>query len=287
MKIRLITALILLLILALALATYGTLAFDIIVAGICIFAMWEIYSAAKLEKSLYIYIVFAVLSLVVLLGLNYLNGIVLAFLAYAFIVFVALCIMRFSATNSLGKFMLVFLLNVIVFVCFYSVLSTKHYFLQNNYGYDALYFVLIALNCAWGADSAAYFSGRYLGKRKLSPTISPNKTVEGAIGGIIGSVALGQVVTVIYILIAGDLMGLGFETLRPRFYISIAVICAVGAVLGIIGDLFASCVKRVCGVKDYGSIFPGHGGLMDRFDSVTFTMPFVTLSSIVIVTSII
>ena len=124
------------------------------------------------------------------------------------------------------------------------------------------------------SDTLAYLVGSLIGGKKLCPKISPNKTVEGAVGGILGSVLLGLVITAIYDVIAGHL---AVEDFTAYHYLLICILAAVSSVLGILGDLFASAVKRQCGIKDYGTIFPGHGGVMDRFDSVMFIAPFLTI----------
>lgn len=114
-------------------------------------------------------------------------------------------------------------------------------------------------------DMAAYFVGVRYGRVKLNPVISPKKTVEGAIGGLAGTV-----VTAIVIYIIAGLFGLS----QPAF-VHFIVIGLVGGVVAQIGDLFASSVKRHCHVKDFGNIFPGHGGMMDRLDSILFVTMFI------------
>ena len=113
----------------------------------------------------------------------------------------------------------------------------------------------IALCIPWVADTLAYFSGFFFGKRKLCPEISPKKTVEGAIGGVAGT---GIVAVVVY----GFAKSWDIVPLLVVFFGAMIL-----AVVSIYGDLFASVVKRHFGVKDYGKLFPGHGGIMDRFDS--------------------
>lgn len=113
----------------------------------------------------------------------------------------------------------------------------------------------VALCIPWVADTMAYFTGFFFGKRKLCPEISPKKTVEGAIGGVAGT---GIVAVVVY----GFVSGWEIWDLLPVF-----IGAMILAVVSIYGDLFASVVKRHFGVKDYGKLFPGHGGIMDRFDS--------------------
>lgn len=116
---------------------------------------------------------------------------------------------------------------------------------------------------AWITDSCAYFAGRAFGKHKLAPVISPKKTVEGAVGGVVGT----AVIMVVYGLLVG-----AFTAAKPV----ILHLAALGLLCGVVsqlGDLGASAIKREYGIKDYGSIMPGHGGIMDRFDSVLFVAP--------------
>ena len=113
----------------------------------------------------------------------------------------------------------------------------------------------------------AFFVGRSIGKHKFAPKISPNKTLEGAIGGVVGGV-LG-------FLVFGLCMQYIFE-LTPN-YLLLGVFGLLGAVIAEIGDLSASAIKREFSLKDYGDIMPGHGGVMDRFDSVLFVAPLLYL----------
>lgn len=121
-------------------------------------------------------------------------------------------------------------------------------------------FVLLPFVAAWMTDTGAYFTGVFLGKHKLAPEISPKKTVEGSIGGII--------VCAVSFLVYGIIIGIEGKTLI------VFTLCALAmSVIAQIGDLSMSLIKRQYGIKDYGVIFPGHGGILDRFDSVLFTAP--------------
>jgi len=165
----------------------------------------------------------------------------------------------------------------IVIFCFYSFIRLKELLPVETYGYDAMFFILLILCFAWGGDTCAYFAGRAFGKHKLCPVVSPQKTVEGAIGGVLGTMVFGVVATVIYSIAANRMEEFTRTNIGVSMYVVIALLACVAAVLGIYGDLFASVVKRQCGIKDYGTIFPGHGGILDRFDSVMFIAPFVTM----------
>lgn len=132
--------------------------------------------------------------------------------------------------------------------------------IRNEYGVFAL---LLAFICAWITDTGAYFTGRFLGKHKLIPTVSPKKTVEGAIGGTIFCV----IIVLIYV------HGLGL--VKSESIIYTIIFAVLTSVLSQLGDLVASSVKRDANIKDFGNLLPGHGGLTDRFDSVMFIAPVV------------
>lgn len=117
---------------------------------------------------------------------------------------------------------------------------------------------------AWFTDTFAYFVGIYMGKAKLCPKISPKKTIEGALGGIIGSVTLCTLSGIIF-------NNLGVDIKLIHFVIS-GFLCGIASELG---DLAASYIKRYTGIKDFGNLIPGHGGILDRFDSILFTAPVI------------
>lgn len=119
---------------------------------------------------------------------------------------------------------------------------------------------------AWGSDTCAYCVGMLFGKHKIAPKLSPKKSLEGCIGGVVGAALLG----VIYALIIQDKM---VEITNPIFVFG--VIGAASSVISQIGDMAASAIKRNHEIKDYGTLIPGHGGVLDRFDSIIFTAPIV------------
>lgn len=168
-----------------------------------------------------------------------------------FIVFLMMaikCIFNKNTVNEvlisfLGVFYIPFFLNHIVFIVDSSLYI----------------YVWIAFICAWATDTLAYFSGYFWGKRKLIPSVSPKKTVEGAIGGTIGCI------------FSCVLFGYIFEL----NYVHMVVMGLFGSIIAQIGDLFASVLKRHIGIKDYSNLIPGHGGILDRFDSILFTAPFI------------
>jgi phosphatidate cytidylyltransferase len=127
------------------------------------------------------------------------------------------------------------------------------------------FIVWLVFICSWGCDTCAYCVGMLFGKRKLAPVLSPKKSIEGAIGGVAGAALLGA----IYGMVVSGKVAMNNA---PVYF---AIICAVGAVISQFGDLIASGIKRQHGIKDYGKLIPGHGGVLDRFDSVIFTAPMI------------
>lgn len=127
--------------------------------------------------------------------------------------------------------------------------------------YNGIYYLLLVLNFSCVCDMGAYFVGVSMGKTKLCPEISPKKTVEGSLGGIVSSV----IVTLIITLCFGY-----FDKILPTLLLTIPL-----CVAGMAGDLFASIIKRKVGIKDYGDLIPGHGGILDRVDSILFISPLV------------
>ena len=124
---------------------------------------------------------------------------------------------------------------------------------------DGKFLVWLIFLCSWGCDTCAYCVGMLIGKHKMAPVLSPKKSIEGAVGGVVGAALLG----VIYAAATQGKMA------------EYALICAVVALISMVGDLTASAIKRNYEIKDYGKLIPGHGGILDRFDSVIFTAPMI------------
>lgn len=136
------------------------------------------------------------------------------------------------------------------------------------------FYIVLSLCAAWIADSGAYFAGTFLGKHKLCPKISPKKTVEGFIGGLLTNGIFMVIISMVYHKIRFP----EYVDFVVNFdYLKLFILGIICAVLGTLGDLSASIIKRQCNIKDYGNIMPGHGGLLDRFDSVLFVIPFMSL----------
>lgn len=131
---------------------------------------------------------------------------------------------------------------------------------------NGAYIVWLIFLCSWGCDTCAYCVGVRFGKHKMAPVLSPKKSIEGAVGGVFGTALL----TFLYLYVFRNAMGITVEEI-----LVLAGISMIGALISMVGDLTASAIKRNYGVKDYGKLIPGHGGILDRFDSVIFTAPII------------
>ena len=151
------------------------------------------------------------------------------------------------------------------FGVFYTA-AMLSYVYQTRMLEQGAYIVWLIFLCSWGSDTCAYCVGVLFGKHKMSPKLSPKKSVEGAAGGIAGSMLL----TFLYCFAFQEQIQVEFNEM-----LIFAVIGGVGALISMVGDLAASAIKRNYGIKDYGTLIPGHGGILDRFDSVIFTAPVV------------
>lgn len=135
------------------------------------------------------------------------------------------------------------------------------------------FLVWLVILCSWGCDTCAYCVGMLIGKHKMAPVLSPKKSVEGGIGGVVGAALLGA----IYALAINK-----FAAGADADVLQYALICGVGGMISQVGDLAASAIKRNHEIKDYGKLIPGHGGILDRFDSVIFTAPIIYYMAIVL-----
>jgi phosphatidate cytidylyltransferase len=155
-----------------------------------------------------------------------------------------------------------------VMVCFFGmfyVVLMLSYIYQVRIMQDGAYIVWLIFLCSWGCDTCAYLVGVMFGKHKMAPVLSPKKSIEGGIGGIAGAALLGF----IYATIFKDKITI------DNANIIFPIVCAVGGIISQIGDLTASGIKRNHNIKDYSRLIPGHGGILDRFDSVIITAPII------------
>jgi len=153
------------------------------------------------------------------------------------------------------------------FFGFFYVALTISYIYRLRISDGGAYSVWLIFIASWGADTMAYLTGILFGKHKIAPILSPKKTVEGCIGGVLGSTLIG----LIYSLIFVDELSAVYSNPVLLF----VIVSAVASIVSMIGDMAASAIKRNKNIKDYGKLIPGHGGILDRFDSVIFVAPII------------
>lgn len=155
---------------------------------------------------------------------------------------------------------------VFTYFSFFYVSLMLSYVYRTRMLENGLALVALIFLSAWGNDTCAYCVGVLFGKHKMTPKLSPKKSIEGAIGGVIGAAILGA----IYGLIIKNYVDFSYNPV-----VLFTIVCFCGSFISIIGDLAASAIKRDNSIKDYGKLIPGHGGILDRFDSIIFTAPVV------------
>ena len=145
-------------------------------------------------------------------------------------------------------------------------------FTQIRFEQHGVFYLVFIFTSTWIGDAGAFFVGTFFGKHKMAPSISPKKSWEGFVGGIVSSGIFSIIISILYEAI--DYMTTGTNNFKIDliYLFLLSIVCSV---LGVLGDFTASFIKRQCSVKDFGSIFPGHGGILDRFDSILFAAPLV------------
>jgi phosphatidate cytidylyltransferase len=187
----------------------------------------------------------------------------------AAIIFIYLVYLLGAAVFSHKKIKFVLVAAVFMALVYVIVSFTSLSLLM--YVNKGLFYFGVIIISSWGCDAGAYFIGCKFGKHKLIPDVSPNKSVEGAIGGILVSIVL----NVLYGFVVSSLGGAKVE------YLSLALLGLVLSIVAMVGDLIASLIKREYGIKDYSNLLPGHGGIVDRFDSVFPIATFLLMMSAV------
>lgn len=190
--------------------------------------------------------------------------------AFLLLVYTLAYVMFTKNKYKLSDALTFFALSIYVIGCFSSVVIVRYTNFVEDQG---KYMYLIIFLSAWICDTFAYFTGRFFGKHKLIPAISPKKTIEGAIGGII--------FTFIAMMGYGCLLKFAFKYDGISF-VHLAILGVILPIVSQIGDLIASCIKRQYDIKDFGNVFPGHGGVIDRFDSPMLVAPVICLINAIV-----
>ena len=267
MKVRIISGAVAVVILAVIMCFVKTPVFAVAVAFMAAMAVYEVLKAVKMTR-LEIIIPCMVFAFLFPLKVYVDNTNIAVGVAIFFVLLImVLQLIRFEKI-SFNETAVAAFITIVLSFAFGSLVFLRDGYLGIGDNYmenEGVFYIAIALLSAWMTDTCAYFTGFFLGRNKLCPKISPKKTVEGAIGGVLGCVLFNVIATIIY-----------NATLPEGQHYAIWLIIPISvllSVIGMCGDLSASVIKRNVGIKDYGKIMPGHGGIMDRFDSVTFTAP--------------
>lgn len=218
-----------------------------ILLSIC--GLYEFYNALKVKKFNPISVIgYIVLAVFYLIGNDFSNLIYIFVLAAIILLIIPVINLKYTFIDA--SITLLGFLYVGVLFSFIPIVNNK------TGGNFLVWLIFIG---SWGADTLAYYSGKYLGKKKLCPEVSPKKTIAGAVGGLLGST------------IGCGVFGIVISSYLPEIQIiHFFLIGALCGIMGQFGDLVASSVKRYVGIKDYSNLIPGHGGVLDRFDSILF-----------------
>lgn len=240
---------------------------NLLIAGVCIWAICEIFAALDVFRIYPIvvptlaYAAAQPLLCGTMLG-NVASGEV-AFYVYSLLLFI---LMIFQHKKIAFKDVaVVYSMVVLITASLTRVVSMFQSDPENG-----LFYVVVCLGIPWFADGGAYFAGSFFGKHRLCPEISPKKTIEGVIGGVVCGVGMMMVVNLVFDLWL-------FTGGVHANYLNMILLALIGSGISVFGDLCFSLVKRGCHIKDFGNVLPGHGGVLDRFDSVIFVVPVIYL----------
>ncbi len=235
-------------------------AFNIVVSLACVVSIYELITTFGHNKKPQLAVIEYAFAIIALLALFFAknSGALLMLILVAYAMFLLISAIFWHEKIKFGDVCAAF------FMLIYSVLFLYHVALIRETEHGKL-LVFLPFLCAWMPDTFAYFSGLLFGKHKLCPSISPKKTVEGAIGAVVGCV----IITMAFGLVLNNVYG------RSINYLLLLVLSVFCGVIAQLGDLSASLIKREYGIKDFGNLIPGHGGILDRIDSLIFVAPLV------------
>ena len=270
MKQRILSAIVGLLILAVVLLGFNTLLLNVVISLLSLLALYELFHAAGYLRHRLLVTAAWVYAGMLPFFREFFGFDFLPLVSLLYLLALLTILLRFHRAIRFQDVLSVGALGILIPTSFTNVVLFR-----NNLGWaGGVFCAMLLLVSAWFADTCAYFTGRALGKHKLAPVISPNKTIEGLVGGLIGSVACNLLMAFLLSLLMNSI---GIDIIVR--YAAVGCATLLGSSASVIGDLAASTIKRQCGVKDFGNIMPGHGGVMDRFDSVLLVSPVFYLFS--------
>ena len=227
-------------------------------------ALYELFNSMKKDYHPMKYIGYAAL-LIYFLFFKTINTYYIVYVALLIVIALIYMVMKYPKYSIVDVSLTIFSA-LYIGLLFGFILSTR----DTTYGAFWVWLIVIS---SWGSDTFAYFTGILLGKHKLAPKLSPKKTIEGSIGGLIGAGVLGYIYTIIYTLY-------DFNILKKHIAVVI-IIVVIASVISQFGDLAASAIKRFFNQKDFGYILPGHGGILDRVDSLLLVAPVIYVAVII------
>jgi phosphatidate cytidylyltransferase len=237
------------------------IALNIAVALVSVLCVHELVKACDLTRHWALHIPSLIVAALIPFSNMMSEGSLILYSIYSLVTFLSLII--YHKTISFKELAIIYSMSVMIPSALLTIVQTRD--LSENHG---MFYAMVAVLAAWIPDVGAYFCGTLFGKHKLCPEISPKKTVEGLVGGIVFSM-----LAMVFIGMFFSFIYYGGE--KQVDYLVLCLVGVGGACISVIGDLSFSLIKRSCGVKDFGQIIPGHGGVLDRFDSVIFTAPYV------------
>jgi len=255
---RWITAFVAIPFLVLLIGIGGPLMFSMFIGAVCLIALWEFFHILLGKTNPLNPFCFKLLAFIIapaIIWAAYMNSfkIILGLIALNLIVSALISLPKFKSDASVSEIVLKQLLGVVYIPVFLSYLI----FIRN--GDDGVSWIFFLLIVVFLGDTGAFYTGSYFGRHKLCPAVSPNKTVEGAVGGLAVNVCAGALFKIIFLPLL-------------QWNLSILFFLCIG-VAGQVGDLFESKLKRVANIKDSGVFLPGHGGFLDRIDALLFAAP--------------
>ena len=237
-----------------ALLVYGGYPLFWVITGISLIGLFELYRTVGMEKTLPAVVGYISSVIVDILILDNYYEYLLMWLIFTLMVMMACYVIAYPKYDSNQMIMLFFGL---IYVTTMLSFVFKVRFVE-----DGILLVWLIFIGAWGSDTCAYCVGKLIGKHKMPSNLSPNKTIEGCVGGVLGAALIGFIFAVVF-----------FKD--KNIWWELPIIGAASSIISQIGDLTASAIKRNHDIKDYGKLIPGHGGILDRFDSIIFTAPIV------------
>lgn len=265
MKQRIISSAAGLVILAVVFALFDTIVLNIAVAIVIVMALYELTEAAG-QKGRPVSLLALALGITVPFFSTRLLNNILALVCFLFSLVLFCMLIKNHNTVRVEQLGFLFFFTLLI-----AFATTSFVYMRDVFGSTiGFYGMLVTLCGAWLSDTGAYFFGIALGRHKLAPDISPKKTVEGLIGGVVVALVSQLVISFVFAQICRY-----YGVLVEISYLRLALVSPLISLISVVGDLSASVMKRQFGIKDFGNIMPGHGGVLDRFDSVLLVAPFV------------